>query len=196
MNDDSTSLPVAQKGHFLLESGHHGNLWMDLELLCLHPRQIRERAANLSQRLSPCLLEAVCGPLVEGSFIALMVVMELDVDFIYADRFGAQVSEDLYPVEYRIPPALRSKVANRRVAIVNDVINAGSAVLGTYRDLRECGAEIVAIGALLVLGSWAPTFASEQGLALESLAYNPNTIWEPAECPLCAAQIPLEHFMH
>jgi hypothetical protein len=40
-------------------------------------------------------------------------------------------------VKYRIPPALRSQVRGKRVAIVNDVINAGSAVRGTFLDLRN-----------------------------------------------------------
>jgi len=77
------------------------------------------------------------------------------------------------------------------VAIVNDVINAGSAVRGTLSDLEACAARPVAIGTLLVLGSSASRIAADRGVALETLAALPNNIWTPAECPLCLRGVPL-----
>jgi orotate phosphoribosyltransferase len=82
------------------------------------------------------------------------------------------------------------------VAIVNDVIAAGSAVRATLADLRACGAEPVAIGALLVLGDSAERYAAEQGVALERLAAREHAQWEPEACPLCAAGEPLEDLSH
>ena len=120
-----------------------------------------------------------------------MVASELNVSFSYAERFAATQSDALYPVAYRIPGALRETVRGKRVAIVNDVINAGSAVHGTFADLQICGAETVAIGALLVLGPSATNFAAERSVALESIATLPNVVWTPSECPLCAAGAPL-----
>jgi orotate phosphoribosyltransferase len=67
------------------------------------------------------------------------------VEFAYSVRqqTGARMP---YPFDYRIPEVLRPRLAGRRVAIVNDVINAGSAVLGTYRSLQDCGAQSVRPG--------------------------------------------------
>ena len=31
----------SRQGHFRFESGHHGNLWLDLELLFLRPKAIQ-----------------------------------------------------------------------------------------------------------------------------------------------------------
>jgi orotate phosphoribosyltransferase len=115
---------VMRRGHFLLESGHHGDLWLDLELLCLRPRQIEGSVAALSRPYGGCRLR----PLNEGAFVALMVASQLDVEFYYAERFERAPSDQLFPVEYRLPSVLRSSVQGKRVAIVNDVINAGSAV--------------------------------------------------------------------
>ena len=50
---EANQLIHARKGHFLLESGHHGELWLDLELLCLHPSRIQPFACELARRLSP-----------------------------------------------------------------------------------------------------------------------------------------------
>jgi len=190
--EDAIGSTVARSGHFLLESGHHGDLWLDLELLCLRPRRLERAVAALSERLRSLGVEAVCGPLNEGAFVALMVAAGLDVEFFYTERFERAGSDGLFPVAYRLPRPLRSRVRGRRVAIVNDVINAGSAVRGTYADLLACGAVLVALAALLVLGDAAERFAGENGVPLISLSRRPNRSWTPEECPLCAEAVPLD----
>src|SRR5947207_15461462 len=67
----------ARRGHFLLESGHHGNLWLELELLCYRPEPIRRPADRLAEALARHRVDAVCGPLVDGAFVALMVASTL-----------------------------------------------------------------------------------------------------------------------
>src|SRR5262249_39710039 len=178
-------------GHFLFESGHHGDLWLDLELLCLRPEPVRRLAERVAERLAPYAVDAVCGPLVEGAFVALMAAEALGVPFSYAERFPDPERDGLFPVDYRIPRALRARVRDKRVAIVNDVVNAGSAVRGALTDLQVCAARPVAIGALLVLGSTATQLAAERRVALDTLAPLPNNLWTPAECPLCFQRMPL-----
>jgi orotate phosphoribosyltransferase len=190
----STGSPVPERrGHFRLESGHHSDLWLELELLYVEPERVRPLAVELAGRLPR--IDAVCGPLVEGAFVALTVATELGVDFTYAERID-RGREGLFPIEYRVPGALRERVRGRRVAIVNDVIAAGSAVRATLADLRACGAEPVAIGALLVLGDAAARFAAEEGVALEALAAREHAQWEPDACPLCAAGESLADLSH
>ena len=167
-------------------------MWMDLEVLFLEPARIEPFAAELANRLSRHGAEAVCGPLVEGAFLALMVARRLGVPFTYSARVASPNPGDLYPFSYRIPARLQREVSGKRVAIVNDVINAGSAVRGTALDLEARGAKLAAIGALLVLGDWTERFVAEKKIALESLAFRSNEIWSPSECPLCARGVPLE----
>lgn len=191
MYDDVIALMPARRGHFLLESGHHGDLWLDLELLCVNPDPVRRLAARVAARLAPYAIEVVCGPLVEGAFVALMVAAELGVPFSYSERFPRPERGGLFPVDYRVPRTLRARVRDKRMAIVNDVINAGSAVRGTLADLEACAARPVAIGTLLVLGPSASRIAADRGVALETLASLPNNLWTPAECPLCVRGVPL-----
>lgn len=182
----------ARKGHFLMESGHHGDRWFDLELLCRQPREVQPFAVTLAEGLSSFEVDAVCGPLVEGAFVGLMVASQLGCAFAYSERVAQPAEDGLYPVGYRVPHALRRFLAHKRVAIVNDVINAGSAVKGTFVDLQRCDAHVVAIGALLVLGDEAARFAAENRISLLSLATLENNLWTAGECPLCAAGMPLE----
>jgi orotate phosphoribosyltransferase len=185
-------LVAARKGHFLLESGHHGDLWLDLESLCLRPRRTQILAAELAEPLSKLDVDTVCGPLVEGAFVGLMVAGLLDVQFVYSQRVPKSAGGGLSRVGYSVPAPLRAELRGRRVAIVDDVINAGSAMQSTYADLESCGAIVIDISALLVLGNAASAFALSKGVPLRSLATLPNNLWNPQECPLCVAGPPLE----
>jgi orotate phosphoribosyltransferase len=182
----------ARRGHFRYESGHHSDFWMDLETLCARPTTIQPFAEQLAQRLQQYDVDAVCGPMNEGALIALMVAAALDCEFTYAERFDNGGSESLYPVEYRLPRASRAIVRGKRVAIVNDVISAGSAVRGTFTNLASCNAEVVAVATLLVVGDTFEQFARSQHVPVETLSRETGHLWLPAECPLCRSGVPLD----
>jgi orotate phosphoribosyltransferase len=190
--DDLIEALAARRGHFLLESGHHGELWLDLDALFARPARVAPLVAALAQRLSAVGAEVVCGPLVGGAFVAQAVAGQLDVECAWTERVAGSPEDGLYTASYRVPGALRERVRGRSVAIVDDVINAGSATRATLADLRACGAQVVALGALLVLGSGARELAAAEGLVLESVAALSNKLWAPEECPLCAAGVALE----
>jgi len=186
-------LMARRSGHFRFESGHHGDRWLEPDLLLQRPTALRPFAIALAQRLQrgpP--FEVVCGPLTGGAFLAQMVAEQCDVNFAFAERFAPPPSDALYQVRYRIPDALRDGLRGATVAIVNDVTNAGSAVRGTYEDLVACGARPVAIGTLIALGHWSTSFAAQNDLALEALERLGNNLWTPIDCPLCAAGEPLQ----
>ena len=180
-----------RRGHFLLESEHHGDLWLDLELLFLRPDRVRPFAAELALRLEQYGAEMVCGPLVEGAFLGLMVACEMGVPFAYSEPLPEEKPSKLYPVRYRIPSALSGEVRGKRVAIVNDAINVGSAVRGTFGDLKRCEAAPVAIAALATLTPWASRFAESNGVGLEVLECLESEVWTVNACPLCIRGEPL-----
>jgi orotate phosphoribosyltransferase len=173
-----------------LESGHHSELWMTLETLCSTPSALRWSIEALADRLRPYSIDVACGPLNEGAFIAL--AQELRCGFAYAKRFVRRDKDGLFPVEYRLPAAQRGVVEGKRVAILNDVTSAGSAVRGTYEDLQRLNANVVAIRSFLVLGNAINDFAYERRLRVEALEQRPYNIWTPVDCPLCRDGVPLE----
>jgi orotate phosphoribosyltransferase len=181
-----------RKGHFRLESGYHGELWLDLDSLFLRPRLLEPFAVELARRVSAHDVDAVCGPLEGGAFLAQMIARELDLEFFYSARSAPPRGEGLYTVGYRLPAALRGAASGRRFAIVDDVVSAGSAVRGTSADLRACGAEPVVAGALLVLTSPA-SGPAPLDLPLERIEVLRSAIWAPSECPRCVALEPLEN---
>lgn len=147
---------------------------------------------DLSGRLSRHKVDGACGPLTGGAFTALLVAKELRTEFYYSEQVAGDTSDELLSVRYRLPTALREKVGGKRVAIVNDVTSAGSAVRGTFADLKACHAQVIVIGSLLVLGSAINSFATGNGIAVETLAVADQHLWEPQACPLCQSGEPLK----
>jgi orotate phosphoribosyltransferase len=188
--DALLALMSARTGHFPLESGHHGELWLDLDALFWEPA-LEPSARQLAERLRPHAPDVVCGPLVGGALLAQLVAARLGVRFSFTERDSAG-DGGLYAATYRLPDALTVRLPGLRVAVVDDVVNAGSAVRATLAALRRAGAQPVALGALLTLGSTPAAVAAAEGLPLEALATRENRIWEPEHCPLCARREPLQ----
>jgi len=192
LQQEVLNLFAARRGHFRFESGHHGDLWLEIPPAYIDPMRLRRFAAELARLLAAHDVEAVCGPLVEGALLAQMVAEEIRAEFYFAEQFTRPEADSLFTVGYRIPKSLRGVLRGKRTVVVDDVINAGSAVRGATEDLEACEARIVSIGALLTLGAPASAFAARRGVPLKTLAHVANNnLWEPSSCPLCAAGAPM-----
>jgi orotate phosphoribosyltransferase len=162
-------LAGARRGHFAFPSGFHGDLWLELDVLFADPPAVAPFAHELAGRLPA--VDVVCGPMVGGALLAQMVAAELGVELSWSEMPA-----------YEIPVALRGRLRGRRVAVVDDAINAGSAVGVTIEALRACGAEVAGVGALMLLGGgYAP------GVPLAFLEAVESGLWPADRCPLCAA---------
>jgi orotate phosphoribosyltransferase len=186
------ALVSARRGHFLMESGYHGALWFDLDALFASPQSIAPLVARLADALRPHDAEVVCGPLVGGAFLAQAVAGLLGAEFWFTERIMPPEPRGLFAARYRLPPALASRAQARRVAIVDDVMSAGSALRGTYRELLSHGAIPVVAGALMVLGSPGADFFAAERIPVETLTRDEYQAWPPDDCPLCAAGVPLD----
>jgi orotate phosphoribosyltransferase len=186
------ALVAGRRGHFRLESGHHGGLWLDLDPLFAEPRRIAPFVAALADAIRPHAVSAVCGPLLGGAFLAQLVAHALDVEFCFTERVMPTEAGGMYRARYVLPSAFAPRLRDRRVAMVDDVMSAGSAPRGTFTELRAHGAQPVVAGALLVLGSAGADFFAEQRVAVEAVGRDTYDLWLPAACPLCAKGVPVE----
>ncbi|MDQ6653933.1 MAG: orotate phosphoribosyltransferase [Acidobacteriota bacterium] len=165
-------LVAGRRGHFRLESGHHGALWLDLDALFAQPRRIAPFVATVAEALRPHAVSAVCGPLLGGAFLAQLIAHALAVEFCFTERVMPGQRRGLYQARYLLPSAFVPRLRGKRVAMVDDVMSAGSALRGTDRELKAHDAQPVVAGALLVLGSTGAGFFLEAGIAVEAVVRN------------------------
>jgi orotate phosphoribosyltransferase len=192
MNADIiTGLP-AREGHFRLESGYHTDLWITLDALFVTPREMAPLISALAARIHPYGVTAVCGSLLGGAFLAQALAMELGVEFYFSEPVTPNGAPKMFGAEYGLPAVLQQRVRGQRVALVDDVISAGSSVRATAIALTAAGASIAVVGALFVLGRIGLDHFAGLSIPVESLGQRDFMMWDPSACPLCATAMPLE----
>lgn len=182
---DFYELVSARRGHFVMESGLHSAQWLDLDALFADTGRIRPFIQALSGSLSRYGVNAVCGPMVGGAFLAQRLAELLDVEFWYTEPAPPADGSGLFRARYRLPAAFENRIAHARVAIVDDVMSAGSSLRATYAALRERGIEVVAVGALMVQGHRGIEFFTAENVPVEAVVRDELQMWAPKECPLC-----------
>ena len=152
-----------RSGHFDLGTGYHGDLWLDLDTLFLRPSRLRPHVRWLGERLREHEVDAVCGPLEGGAFLAYAV----------ADLLGTAF------------------LAGWRVAVADDAVNAGTAVAACLEELRGRGAVPVAVAALVSLGEASAMIPTRMDVPFYPASTVPSRAWPAAQCALCADGIPV-----
>ena len=172
-----TGLAHPRRGHFDLGTGYHGDVWLDLDALFLRPALLRPHVRWLADRVQRHQVDAVCGPLEGGAFLA-------------AHR--APSTRPGEATAYRLP-CVRGGIGGWRVVIADDAVNAGTAVRACSDQLRGRGAVPVAVAALLSLRPASATVAEAMSVPFYAASTIHSRAWLGNECPLCASGTPLTH---
>jgi orotate phosphoribosyltransferase len=181
-------LVPARSGHFDLNTGYHGDVWLDLDALFLRPATLRPHLRLLADYLQEYRIEAICGPMEGGALLAFALADLLETAFLPAYRCSDPRNADV--AGYRLP-AVGGGLSGWRVAVVDDAINAGTAVVSCFRQLRDAGAVPVAVAALLSLGDAPAIVAATMSVPFYAAGSISSRAWRAGECPLCARGVPL-----
>jgi orotate phosphoribosyltransferase len=173
-----------RSGHFDLGTGYHGDLWLDLDALFLRPSRLRPHVRWLAERLEEHQVDALCGPLEGGAFLAYAAADLLGVAFLAGYRSPGEAAG------YRLP-AVPGGIGGWRVAVLDDAVNAGTAVAACVEELRGRGAVPVAVAALVSLGEASAMVPARLGVPFYPASTVPSRAWPAAQCALCADGIPV-----
>jgi orotate phosphoribosyltransferase len=184
-------LARARRGHFRMESGLHCGLWFDLDAAFVDHAALDPFVIELAQALRRHDIEAVCGPITGGAFLAQLLARLLGSEFYFTVNAPVE-GEGTFNARYQLPPGIGHRLLGRRVALVDDVMSAGSSLRATLTAVESRGGIPVVVGALYVLGSIGESFFKERGLRIETTGRAAFESWRPPECPLCAAGVPLD----
>ncbi|MGB6576638.1 MAG: hypothetical protein WBF34_01855 [Streptosporangiaceae bacterium] len=172
-----------RSGHFDLGTGYHGDLWLDLDALLLRPPLLRAHVRWLAERLREHLVDAVCGPLEGGAFLAYAVADLLGAAFLAGYRSPGEATG------YHLP-AVQGGIGGWRVGVVDDAVNAGTAVAACMEEVRRRGAVPVAVAALVSLGEASAMIQARMGVPFYPVSTVPSRAWPAERCPLCAEGTP------
>lgn len=172
---------LTRTGHFIFESGFHGDTHLDLEKLASEPRRMRDLSEQLADRLETYGADVVCGPLDGGAFVAQWVAAALGVRFAFS-RLAPSSGVATRP-SYVVPDGF--DVGDCRAIVVDDAINLGSATIETATALAGRRCRVVAVGSALVCLPAGTTVGEQLGVPQVWLAEVAGTVWAPKDCPHC-----------
>ncbi len=162
-----------RRGHFLLSSGLHSDAYVQCALLLEDPKRARWAGEALAAALRSQRADSVLSPALGGVIIGHEVAAALGVPFRFSERKGEAMG-------LHRGFALRP---GERVVIVEDVITTGKSTRETAALAASCGAEVVAVGAIIDrTGSPSPFNVPFQSLLRLNL-----TSYLPMQCPVCLA---------
>ena len=157
-----------RSGHFLLSSGSHSDTYVEKARVFEWPGDTVRLAEEIAAWHPG--IEAVVSPAVGALPLGFAVALAADARFLYAEREGGRM-------------ALRRGFALRpgeRVLVVEDVVTTGGSAREVYELLRESGAEVIGVAALVDRSTGDVPFPLRALVRIDARAF-------PADaCPLCA----------
>lgn len=166
-------------GHFLLSSGRHSDRYIEKFDLLRQPRAAEAACRVIAERFAGAGIDVVVGPTTGGILLAFEVARQLGTTAAYAERDEGTKTRVFRRGQTFAPGA--------RVLLVDDILTTGGAVRETLAALAEQPVTVVGIAVLVDRSGGAVAFEAP----LFALATIDVATWAPAECPLCAAGVPL-----
>jgi orotate phosphoribosyltransferase len=163
-------------GHFRLTSGRHSDRYVQCARVLEDPALVTRLAKAIAKRVGERQIDLVAAPAVGGIIIGFAVAQALGVKFIFSEREGGAMT---FRRGFEVP-------AGARVLVVEDVVTTGGSVAEVVDLVRAAGGVPVAVAALIDRGG--PKAFDVDVFPLLRLQVES---WEPTECGLCAAEVPL-----
>jgi orotate phosphoribosyltransferase len=163
------------EGHFRLSSGRHSDRFVQKFRVLEDPAIVEALAERLAEMVRAYAPTIVVSAAVGGIVLGYEMGRLLGTKAIFVEKDGGIAT--LRRGFALSPPD--------RVLVVEDVVTTGGSVNEVIEVVRNAGAQVVAVGALV---RRAPV---DFGVPTHVLLDLPIASWDPAECPLCADGRPL-----
>jgi len=165
------------EGHFLLTSGLHSPVYWEKFRVLQYPYYTEKLCRLIAQHFKKEKVQVVAGPTTGGIILAFEVARQLGIKGIFAEKEG---EERFFRRGFTINPG-------DRVLIVDDILTTGGSITEVIRAVNKSEGIIVGVGVLVDRTEQKKEF----GVPLFSCLRVTTPTYTPAECPLCAAGIPL-----
>ncbi|MDD4874207.1 MAG: orotate phosphoribosyltransferase [Dehalococcoidales bacterium] len=165
------------EGHFLLTSGLHSPVYWEKFRVLQHPCYTEQLCQLISRNFSRSNIEIVAGPTTGGIILAHEVGRQLDVRSLFAEKEG----------EKRVFKRGFGVKRGERVLVVDDILTTGKSVREVLDLVNEQGGIVAGVGVLVDRSEQEHNFDAPLFSCLRSVTITYN----PQDCPLCAAGIPI-----
>jgi len=186
---------ILENDHFVYVSGHHGSGWINKDAIYPDTRRIMKLCKLLAEALADIDADVICGPAIGGLIVSQWTAYHLQKLSVFAEHDPSRQIEGEAGQGgvLRAPFILRrgydKLVSNRRVIVVDDIINTGFSALSTIEAVGKAGGSVVALAVLINRGNIdTAEFGVDEFIFL--LEYD-IPVWPASECNLCLKGVPI-----
>lgn len=167
------------KGHFLLTSGLHSPVYWEKFQVLQYPQYTQELCRLIADHFRDQDIQVVAGPTTGGIILAFEVGRQLGVRGIFAEKKEGS-SERAFKRGFNIEPG-------ERVLLVDDILTTGGSIREVIAAISKTQGKLIGIGVLVDRAEKSLDFS----FPIFSCVRSPAITYQPEECPLCAAKVPL-----
>lgn len=127
------------RGHFLLTSGRHSDVYFEKFRVIEQPPVLSALCTEIAQHYAGQGIDAIAGPTTGGIIIAFEVARQMGLPAVYVESENGRKT------------LRRGKTlpAGQRVLIVDDVLTTGTSLVESRVAIEEAGGEVVGYGVLI-----------------------------------------------
>ncbi|MGI6160478.1 MAG: orotate phosphoribosyltransferase [Christensenellales bacterium] len=162
---------VMLEGHFLLTSGKHSGQYMQCAHLFEYPKYSEMFCSELARRFKDENIDVVVGPALGGIIMAYETARAAGCRNVFFEREnGVMVLRRGFEI-----------AKGERALVVEDVITTGGSVKEVIALIKEAGAEVIGVGAIVDRSGGKAQF----GCRLEAVLETQIETYEAGDCPIC-----------
>ncbi|MFH0838691.1 MAG: orotate phosphoribosyltransferase [Candidatus Omnitrophota bacterium] len=158
-------------GHFKLSSGLHSDKYLQCALVLQHPKLAALLCADLARKFKKKKPTVVAGPALGGIVVSYEVARALGCRSIFAEREDGKLT---FRRGFSVDKG-------DRVLVVEDVVTTGLSSKELITLIRQAGAKIVGVGAIIDRSKTKPDF----GVPFKNLLKIKVATYTENDCPLC-----------
>ena len=159
------------RGHFLLTSGLHSDVYLQSALVLQHPADATKLGEALAAPFRGDRIQTVLAPAIGGILVSHEVARALGVRALFTEREGGTMR---LRRGFALAPA-------ERCLVVEDVMTTGGSLREVVSCVEAAGGAVVGVGSLIDRSGGTARFPVKR----VSLATVKAETWTPEECPLC-----------
>lgn len=164
------------RGHFLLSSGLHSDVYLQSALVLQHPTHAETLCRELAKPFKGDGVQVVLAPAIGGILVAHEVARALGARAVFTEREDGVM-------RLRRGFAIRP---GERCLVVEDVITTGGSTREVIKVAEEAKGALAGVGALIDRSGGTATFPVKKN-ALATLSV---PTYKPEDCPLCKTGAP------
>ena len=161
------------RGHFVLSSGRHSDLFVQKFRVLEDPRLAQKFGESIAAQFENAF-DVVASPAVGAVVLGFSAALAGEARFVFAEREGEVLR---FRRGFRIEP-------HERVLVVEDVITTGGSAKEVVDLVKADGGNVVGVGALIDRGDAARP--PDLGATFKALVRLEVDSWDANDCPLCA----------